>query len=103
MHSTALKRRKARSESPDAAAQSIAVKLRALRRQRGMSINALATRAGVSVGIIRQIERGNSNPSMRTLQRIRAALGVTLWIFSTLRAQESTPRIRHLFDVLRIG
>jgi transcriptional regulator with XRE-family HTH domain len=106
MHSTAVKQQKAESESPGAAAQSIAMKLRALRRQRGMSINALATRAGVSVGIISQIERGNSNPSMRTLQRIRAALGVTLWDFldppAAGKHSGDPPFVRRAADRLKI-
>jgi transcriptional regulator with XRE-family HTH domain len=106
MHSSTLKRRKARLESADAAARSIAMKLRALRRQRGMSINALATRAGVSVGIISQIERGNSNPSMKTLQRIRAALGVTLWDFldppASGKHSADPPFVRRAADRLKI-
>lgn len=55
--------------------------LRSLRAERGLTILELAMKAGVSAGIISRIERGNSNPSMRTLQRIRAALGVNLWEF----------------------
>lgn len=56
-------------------------RLKVLRSQRGLSIMDLASKAGVSAGIISQIERGNSNPSVKTLQRIRAALGVNLWEF----------------------
>jgi transcriptional regulator with XRE-family HTH domain len=107
MRATAVKRQNPKSRAPDAAAQSIATKLRALRRQRGMSINALATRAGVSVGIISQIERGNSNPSMRTLQRIRGALGVTLWDFLDPPApgkhSEDPPFVRRAADRLKIS
>jgi transcriptional regulator with XRE-family HTH domain len=54
-------------------------KVRALRTSRRLTLNELALKAGVSVGIISQIERGRSNPSMSTLNSIRAALGVTLW------------------------
>jgi transcriptional regulator with XRE-family HTH domain len=64
-----------------AEAQKIGTKLRALRSDRSMSIADLAAKAGVSAGIISQIERGKSNPSMKTLQRIRTALGVSLWAF----------------------
>ena len=64
-----------------AEAQEIGIKLRALRSDRAMSIADLAAKAGVSAGIISQIERGKSNPSMKTLQRIRTALGVSLWAF----------------------
>lgn len=59
----------------------IGVRLRGFRAARGLTILELAAKAGVSAGIISQIERGNSNPSMKTLQRLRAALGVNLWEF----------------------
>ncbi len=61
--------------------QQIGERLKTLRAERGLTILELALKAGVSAGIISRIERGNSNPSMRTLQRIRAALGVNLWEF----------------------
>ncbi len=54
-------------------------KVRALRTARRLTINELASRAGISMGIISQIERGRSNPSIATLKSIRDALGVTLW------------------------
>jgi transcriptional regulator with XRE-family HTH domain len=65
----------------DAESRDLGHKVRTLRSERRMSIADLATKAGVSAGIISQIERGKSNPSMKTLQRIRAALGVSLWAF----------------------
>jgi transcriptional regulator with XRE-family HTH domain len=60
---------------------SLGSKLRGLRTSRELTIAQLAERAGVSSGLISQIERGNSNPSIKTLQRLRAALGVNLWEF----------------------
>ena len=59
----------------------IGERLRSLRGERNLTILDLAAKAGVSAGIISQIERGNSNPSMKTLQKLRAALGVNLWEF----------------------
>jgi transcriptional regulator with XRE-family HTH domain len=67
--------------SRDNGSESLGAKLRHLRTARGLTIAQLAERAGVSSGLISQIERGNSNPSIRTLQRLRAALGVNLWEF----------------------
>lgn len=52
--------------------------LRRLRKQRGMSLQALATASGVSVGMISQVERGLANPSMRLLTSLRRALNITL-------------------------
>ncbi|MHB1101778.1 MAG: helix-turn-helix domain-containing protein [Devosia sp.] len=54
------------------------LRIRSLRHQRGLSVNELAAKAGVSAGIISHIERGKANPSLRTLERIRTALGVPL-------------------------
>jgi transcriptional regulator with XRE-family HTH domain len=56
-------------------------RLRALRSERGMTILELAAKAGVSSGNVSQIERGASNPSINTLHKLRAALGVNLWAF----------------------
>ena len=65
-------------------------RLRALRTERGMTILEMAAKAGVSSGSISQIERGASNPSISTLQKLRAALGVTLWSF--LESEAEPPR-----------
>lgn len=62
-------------------ATSIGTRARALRMAQNLTIADVAQRSGLSSGIISQIERGKSNPSIRTLQRLRAALGVNLWEF----------------------
>jgi transcriptional regulator with XRE-family HTH domain len=62
-------------------ARQVGARLRDLRAERGLTILELAARASISAGLISQIERGNSNPSMRTIQRLRTALGVTIWTF----------------------
>jgi transcriptional regulator with XRE-family HTH domain len=67
--------------SRDHGSESLGAKLRHLRTARELTIAQLAKRAGVSSGLISQIERGNSNPSIKTLQRLRAVLGVNLWEF----------------------
>ncbi len=80
-------------------------RLRKLRGDRDLTILELAAKAGVSAGIISQIERGLSNPSMKTLQRLRGALGVNLWEF--LSAGEAVPEddpgfVRRKTDRLRV-
>ncbi|MFZ0215116.1 MAG: cupin domain-containing protein [Candidatus Dormiibacterota bacterium] len=52
--------------------------LRSLRRAASCSVQALAQRAGVSSGLISQVERGIGNPSLNNLQKLAAALGVSL-------------------------
>lgn len=53
-------------------------RVRALRQKLGLTSAELAMRAGISVGIVNQIERAIANPSLRTLERIRTALNVSL-------------------------
>jgi transcriptional regulator with XRE-family HTH domain len=72
--------------SRDLDSESLGAKLRHLRTARELTIAQLAEKAGVSSGLISQIERGNSNPSIKSLQRLRAALGVNLWEFLDDRA-----------------
>ena len=49
-------------ESRDLGSESLGAKLRHLRTARELTIAQLAQKAGVSSGLISQIERGNSNP-----------------------------------------
>lgn len=56
-------------------------RVRKLRHERDLTIAELADQSGLSSGLISQIERGRSNPSVRTLHRLRSALGVNLWAF----------------------
>lgn len=52
--------------------------LRELRRERGLSQQTLADRAGVSRNFVAQIERGESTPTVSLLARIAQALGATV-------------------------
>lgn len=74
----AAPRRAARKSTSIRDAGQLGARLRKLRRAANLSLNELANKAGVSVGMISQIERGLSNPSVRTLERLRQALGVPL-------------------------
>lgn len=44
-----------------------------------MSLRALATEAGVSAGFLSQLERDLTDPSLETLRRLAAALGLPLF------------------------
>jgi transcriptional regulator with XRE-family HTH domain len=48
--------------------------LRAARRGRGLTVERLAAAAGVSSGLISQLERGQGNPAFLTLRRLADAL-----------------------------
>ena len=67
------------SSDPNTGPVDVGARLKRLRTERKLTIVQLAEQAGVSSGMISQIERGTTNPSIRTLQRIRAVLGVNLW------------------------
>lgn len=66
----------------------VGARLRALRNARGLSVNELALRAGVSVGTVSQVERNKANPSVRILERLRQALDVPL---SALLEEDDAP------------
>jgi transcriptional regulator with XRE-family HTH domain len=63
---------------PGAVAAAVARNLRALRDGRGFTLDQLAARSGLSKGMLVQLERGGTNPSIATLCRAADALGVTV-------------------------
>ncbi len=48
------------------------------RRKSGLTQKELSERTGIAQGDISKLERGNANPSIRTLQRLAAGMGLTL-------------------------
>ncbi len=56
----------------------IAERVRELRAQRGLSLEALAAQAGVSRSMISLIERGESSPTAVVLEKLATGLGVVL-------------------------
>lgn len=58
--------------------QLIAERVRELRAAHGLSLDALATRSGVSRSMISLIERGESSPTAVVLEKLATALGVAL-------------------------
>jgi transcriptional regulator with XRE-family HTH domain len=56
----------------------ISGRVRELRRERRLSLDALAARAAVSKGMIVQIEKAKSNPSIATLCKVAAAFSVSV-------------------------
>ncbi len=56
----------------------IGQRVRALRDEAGLSLDALAERSGVSRSNISLIERGRSSPTAVVLDKLSAALGVTV-------------------------
>ena len=58
-------------------------RLRQLRTGRGLSVRTLAAKAGFSPSFISQVEHEQVSPSIASLERIAAVLGVTLGGFFT--------------------
>jgi transcriptional regulator with XRE-family HTH domain len=56
----------------------ISTRVRTRRQARKLSLDALAARSGVSKGMLVQIEKGTTNPSIGTLCRVAAALGASV-------------------------
>lgn len=68
------------SQDPDAI---VGRRIRARRRIRKLSLESLAREAEVSIGLLSQIERGLSSPSISVLRRICTALQIPMnWLFS---------------------
>jgi len=65
-----------RSDEPLLA--TLSARIRARRRERGLSLDRLAALAGVSKGVLVQIENGAANPSIATLCKVAAALGASV-------------------------
>ena len=56
----------------------IGEKIQALRKQKNMTITALAKNANISRSLISQIESGYTYPSLQTLEKIVQALDISL-------------------------
>jgi transcriptional regulator with XRE-family HTH domain len=77
-------------QSSEDVATAVGRNVRALRQQRRMTIDALATAAGVSRGTVIQIETSRGNPSIATLAALAAALRVGV---TSLIEDASEPRV----------
>lgn len=64
--------------APQSHDQVLGLRIRHMRKARGLSLKDLAERAGVSIGLVSQVERGLSSPSVRILASIADALTVSL-------------------------
>lgn len=56
-------------------------RLKALRRESGLTLKGLSARSGLSIGLLSELERGQGNPSLTTISRIASAMGVQIGLF----------------------
>ncbi|MFJ3234139.1 helix-turn-helix domain-containing protein [Streptomyces sp. NPDC086787] len=75
----------------DLLTQSLARNVKRWRTERGFTLDTLAARAGVSRGMLIQIEQARTNPSLGTVVKIGDALGVSV---TTLLDFEQGPTVR---------
>lgn len=73
----------------------LAARLRGLRTKRGLTLDGLAGRAGVSRSMISLVERGESSPTAAVLHRLATGLGTTLAsLFAEEGRSEASPLAR---------
>ncbi|MET7541007.1 helix-turn-helix domain-containing protein [Streptomyces sp. NPDC055059] len=75
----------------DLLTQSLGRNVKRWRTERGFTLDGLATRAGVSRGMLIQIEQARTNPSIGTVVKIGDALGISI---TTLLDYEQGPKVR---------
>lgn len=71
--------------------QQVADRLRALRKQAGLSLEELSARSGVSRAMLSQIETLKANPTIAVLWKVAAGLGVS---FADLLGAQPAPSVR---------
>ncbi|MGB9860402.1 MAG: helix-turn-helix domain-containing protein, partial [Moorellaceae bacterium] len=75
----------------------LGAKLRRLREQKGLTLNELSRRSGVSLAHISEIERGRSTASLKTLEKLAAALEVsTSSLLQVKRGESLGSKLRRL-------
>jgi transcriptional regulator with XRE-family HTH domain len=73
----------------------LSARLRGLRSAAGLTLDALAESSGVSRSMISLIERGESSPTAHVLDRLAAALGVTMAsLFDAEPKAQASPLVR---------
>lgn len=63
----------------------VGARIKELRTERGLTVNGLANRAGISQSFLRDIELGNKQPTVEYLEYICDALKVSLVDFFDVR------------------
>jgi transcriptional regulator with XRE-family HTH domain len=72
----------------------IGAAVRRLREARGLTLRAVAEQAGFSASFLSQVENEQASPSISSMERIAAALGVTLGEFFQTAGQNPAKVIR---------
>ncbi|MBV0892568.1 cupin domain-containing protein [Paracoccus sp. Z118] len=84
----------------------LGARLRRRRKVRGLSLKEVASRAEVSIGLVSQVERGLTMPSVRSLGAICGALEMPVgWLFDRADAEGESDLVvrQHQRRVLDLG
>jgi transcriptional regulator with XRE-family HTH domain len=74
----------------------LGTRVRSLRRERGLTLKGLGRLAELSHPFLSQVERGLANPSVTSMERIAAALGVPVSeLWSPPRRRDAVRLVRH--------
>lgn len=73
---------------------SVGARLAELRQAKGLSLRALAKESGLSVNAVSRIERGESSPTVSSLQRLAGALDARMTEFFRVEPEHSTIVVR---------
>lgn len=80
--------------------RAIGERVRALRAARGLTLEVLADKSGVSRAMLSRIERGESNPTAQLLGRVCAGLDVTLSALFAETERAASPLARRADQVV---
>jgi transcriptional regulator with XRE-family HTH domain len=78
----------------DAMIQDLGNRIRALRRERNLTLERLSELANLSVGIVSQIERGRGNPSFATLAQLAHGLDIPVGRLLHVAENHKSPVVR---------
>jgi transcriptional regulator with XRE-family HTH domain len=70
----------------------VGARIRELRKRRGLSLRALAEHSGLSANAISLIERGETSPTLTSLEQLTRALGVPVGVLF----QREAARVLHI-------
>jgi transcriptional regulator with XRE-family HTH domain len=74
----------------------IGLRLKEIRKRRGLSQEALAERAETSPNYLSRMERGTENPTLDMLIKIAVALEVELWELFDYKHKTNTKELREM-------
>jgi len=76
----------------------VAIRIRALREKKGLSLRALADEAGVSPATLSQIESAQTSPSVATLEKLADGLNMSVAAFFLEEGAEEDVEVFSLSD-----